>query len=67
MSKDKGSMSRKRFCKKAAARFNIQVREVHDAVYRCQMNPEKCRKERGATEKHLAEKHLAEKREAGLQ
>lgn len=52
MSKDKGSVSRKRFCKKVAARFNIQVREVHDAVYRCQVNPEK---------------HLAEKREAGLQ
>ena len=52
MSKDKGSMSRKRYCKKAAARFNIQVREVRDAVYQCQVNPEK---------------HLAEKREAGLQ
>lgn len=62
MSKDKGSMSRKRFCKKAAARFNIQVREVRDAVYQCQVNPEKRRQERGATEKHLAEK-----REAGLQ
>lgn len=57
MSKDKGSMSRKRYCKKAAARFNIQVREVRDAGYQCQVNPEK----------HLAEKHLAEKREAGLQ
>ena len=55
-------MSRKRFCKKAAARFNIQVREVRDAVYQCQVNPEKRRQERGATEKHLAEK-----REAGLQ
>lgn len=62
MSKDKGSMSRKRFCKKADARFNIQVREVRDAVYQCQVNPEKRRQERGATEKHLAEK-----REAGLQ
>lgn len=62
MSKDKGSMSRKRFCKKDAARFNIQVREVRDAVYQCQVNPEKRRQERGATEKHLAEK-----REAGLQ
>lgn len=62
MSKDKGSMSRKRFCKKAAARFNIQVREVRDAVYQCQVNPEKRRQERGATEKHLAEK-----RETGLQ
>lgn len=49
MSKDR-KMSRKRYCKKAAARFNIQV------------NPEKRRQERGATEKHLAEK-----REAGLQ
>lgn len=62
MSKDKGSMSRKRFCKKAAARFNIQVLEVRDAVYQCQVNPEKRRQERGATEKQLAEK-----REAGLQ
>lgn len=62
MSKDKGSMSRKRYCKKAAARFNIQVREVRDAVYRCQVNPGKRRQERGATEKHLAEK-----REDGLQ
>lgn len=61
MSKDR-KMSRKRFCKKADARFNIQVREVHDAVYQCQVNPEKRRQERGATEKHLAEK-----REAGLQ
>lgn len=40
MSKDR-KMSRKRFCKKDAARFNIQVREVRDAVYRCQVNPEK--------------------------
>ena len=55
-------MSRKRFGKKAAARFNLQVREVRDAVYQCQVNPEKRRQERGATEKHLAEK-----REAGLQ
>lgn len=66
MSKDR-KMSRKRFCKEAAARFNIQVRELRDAVYQCQVNPEKRRQERGATEKHLAEKHLAEKREAGLQ
>lgn len=61
MSKDR-KMSRKQFCKKADARFNIQVREVRDAVYQCQVNPEKRRQERGATEKHLAEK-----REAGLQ
>lgn len=61
MSKDR-KMSRKRFCKKAAARFNIRVREVRDAVYQCQVNPGKRRQERGATEKHLAEK-----REAGLQ
>lgn len=55
MSKDK-KMSRKRYCKKAACRFGIQVREVRDAVYQCGVNPQKRRQERGATEKHLAEK-----------
>lgn len=62
MSKDKGSMSRKRFCKKASARFGMQVREVRDIVYECQVNTGKRRQERQATEKHRTEKQ-----EGGLQ
>lgn len=39
MSKDKGRMSRKRFCKKAAGKWDVQVQEVRDIVREERVDP----------------------------
>lgn len=49
MSKDKCRMSRKRFCKKAAGKWDVQVQEER-------VNPLKRRQEKIATAKHQAGK-----------
>ena len=56
MSKDKCRMSRKRFCKKVAAKFGAQVPEVRDIVREESVEPLKRRQEKWATAKHRAEK-----------
>ena len=56
MSKDKCRMSRKRFCKKAAGKWDVQVQEVRDIVREERVNPLKRRPEKIATAKHQAGK-----------
>ena len=52
MSKDKYRMTRKRITKKLAAKFGVQVREVHDMIMEDMVNPLKRRKEAYQTEQH---------------
>lgn len=56
MSKDKGRMSRKRFCKKAAGKHGVQVQEVRDMVRKNLVDPLKRRQEKIVTAKHRAGK-----------
>ena len=56
MSKDKGRMSRKRFCKKAAGKWDVQVQEVRDIVREARVHPLTRRQEKLATAKHQAGK-----------
>lgn len=56
MSKDKGRMSRKRFCKKAAGKHGVQVQEVRDMVREEWVDPLKRRQEKIASAKHRAGK-----------
>ena len=56
MSKDKCRMSRKRFCKKAAGKWDVQVQEARDIVREERVNPLKRRQEKIATAKHRAGK-----------
>ena len=52
MSKDKYRMTRKRVEKKLAARYGVQVREVHEAIMKEVVNPLKRRQEAWQTEKY---------------
>lgn len=56
MSKDKGRMSRKRFRKKAAGKWDVQVQEVRDMVREERVNPLKRLQEKRASAKHRAGK-----------
>lgn len=56
MSKDKCRMSRKRFCKKAAGKWDVQVQEVRDIVREERVDPLKRRQEKIVTAKHRAGK-----------
>lgn len=56
MSKDKCRMSRKRFCKKAAGKWGVQVQEVRDMVREERVDPLKRLQERRNAEKHRAGK-----------
>lgn len=56
MSKDKCRMSRKRFCKKAAGKWDVQVQEVRDIVREERVDPLKRLQERRNAEKHRAGK-----------
>ena len=56
MSKDKGRMSRKRFCKKAAGKWDVQVQEARDIVREERVNPLKRLQEKRASAKHQAGK-----------
>ena len=52
MSKDKYRMTRKRVEKKLAARYGVQVREVHEVIMKGVANPLKRRREAGQTAKY---------------
>ena len=52
MSKDKYRMTRKRVKKKLAARYGVQVREVHEVIMKDVANPLKRRQEAWQTAKY---------------
>ena len=52
MSKDKYRMTRKRVEKKLAARYGVQVREVHEVIMKDVVNPPKRRQEAWQTAKY---------------
>lgn len=52
MSKDKYRMTRKRIEKKLAAKYGVQVREVHDVIMKDVVNPLKRRQEAWQTAKY---------------
>lgn len=56
MSKDKCRMSRKRFCKKVAGKWGVQVQGVRDIVRKNLVDPPKRRQEKIVTAKHRAGK-----------
>lgn len=52
MSKDKYRMTRKRVEKKLAARYGVQVREVHEVIMKGVVNPLKRRQKAWQTAKY---------------
>ena len=52
MSKDKYRMTRKRVEKKLAAKYGVQVREVHEMIMKDVVNPRKRRQEAWQTAKY---------------
>lgn len=52
MSKDTHRLTRKRFERLMAAKYGLQVREVHDGVMRSTVNPLKRMQEKIQTAKH---------------
>lgn len=52
MSKDVCRLTRKRFVKRFAGKYGVQVREVNDMVHRQLVDPTKREQERWKMEKH---------------